>query len=211
MIEKRAVILCDGEPPSRNLLSNEIQNGQLFIVADGGAYTVLKYNLKPDIVIGDMDSFTPEENYDFNILEDPDQDSNDLEKALNYALKEECTDVVVLGAAGQRIDHTLKNLSVLKQFTPKFTTIHFRDNYGKTFILPKNYTLNQPIGTVVSLFPLSGKVEGIKTSGLKYPLNNESLENGIRDGSSNEIEHTPAKISYDSGDLLIFLSVSSDI
>ena len=46
MIEKRAVILCDGEPPSRNLLSNEIQNGQLFIVADGGAYTVLKYNLK---------------------------------------------------------------------------------------------------------------------------------------------------------------------
>lgn len=211
MIDKHAVILCDGDPPSKSLLLKEIEQSDFFIVTDGGAYTALKYELDPDVVIGDMDSFTASGDYSFTIVKDDDQDSNDLEKALNYALKRGYTHIEVLGASGQRIDHTLKNISVLKQFTPKFKSIYFRDIYGISFILPKHYTMDKPKGTIVSLFPVSGKAEGIKTTGLKYPLNNESLENGVKDGSSNEIEQSPSEISYEKGELLIFLGESPDI
>jgi thiamine pyrophosphokinase len=211
MKKHRAIILCDGEPPSKNLITEEMNNSDLFIVTDGGAYTVLKYNLAPDIIIGDMDSFTDSDDHSFTVIKDIDQETNDLEKALNFALKQECTDVIVLGASGQRVDHTLKNISVLKQFTPKFMSIAFRDSYGLLFLLPKKYTVYQPVGTVISLFPLSGKVEGIKTTGLKYPLDYETLENGVRDGSSNTIAQYPAEISYERGDLLIFIGDNSDI
>jgi thiamine pyrophosphokinase len=50
------------------------------------------------------------------VIKDPDQQTNDLEKALLYAIKMECSSAVVFGATGQRADQTVKNLSVLKQF-----------------------------------------------------------------------------------------------
>ncbi len=205
MYNKRAVILCDGEPPVKNLLSEEICISDLFIAADGGAQTAIGFDILPDVIIGDMDSFTDYNPKTYPVIKDADQETNDLEKALNYALENEVSQITVLGATGKRIDHTLKNLSVLKQFTSKFSSIYFKDTYGIYFILPKIYKLNEPVGTVISLFPLSGVVTGIRTEGLKFPLNEESLENGVRDGSSNEISHYPAQISHEDGDLLIFI------
>lgn len=205
MNNKRAVILCDGEPPLKSLLSEEILASEMFIAADGGAQTAIQFDIMPDIIIGDMDSFTEYEGHSHLVIKDDDQETNDLEKALNYALGNDITQIAVLGATGKRIDHTLKNISVLKQFTPKFSSIYFKDTYGIYFMLPKEYTIYEPVGTVVSLFPLSGLVTGIRTTGLKYALNKESLENGVRDGSSNEISHYPAKIIHEDGDLLIFI------
>lgn len=205
MNNKRAVILCDGDPPVKNLLSEEISISDLFIAADGGAHTAIDFDMMPDVIIGDMDSFTDYNPKTHPVIKDADQETNDLEKALNYALDKKFSQVAVLGATGKRIDHTLKNLSVLKQFTAKFSSIYFKDTYGIYFILPKIYKLNEPVGTVISLFPLSGVVTGIRTEGLKYPLNKEKLENGVRDGSSNEISRYPAQISHEDGDLLIFI------
>ena len=107
---------------------------------------------------------------------------------------------------GQRIDQTLKNLSVLKQFNDRFQTLVFEDNYGITRLIPPKFTDDIPLGTTVSLFPLSGRVEGIRTKGLKYQLKDEALENGVRDGSSNQVADTPVEIQYRSGDLLLFVA-----
>ena len=211
MNNKRAVILCDGEPPVKSLLSDEIHSSDFFIAADGGAHTAISFDIVPDIIVGDMDSFTNFDAVAHLVIKDQDQETNDLEKALNYAFNNDFSQIVVLGATGKRIDHTLKNLSVLKQFTPKFTSIYFKDTYGIYFMLPRKYTLYEPVGTVISLFPLSGIVTGIRTTGLKYALNEESLENGVRDGSSNEISHYPAEIIHDQGDLLIFIGQHMNI
>jgi thiamine pyrophosphokinase len=53
---------------------------------------------------------------------------------------------------------------------------------------------------------MSGKVKGIKTKGLLYPLNDEELENGKRDGSSNEAISDTISIEYTSGSLLLMIS-----
>lgn len=205
MNNKRAVILCNGEPPLKPLLKEEINISGFFIAADGGAFAAIEYEIKPDLIIGDMDSFAGYEQFPYPVIKDPDQETNDLEKALNYAYKEHYTHISVLGATGKRLDHTLKNLSVLKQFSDKFQSIYFKDSFGIIFMLPEHFILHEPIGTVISLFPLSGKVTGITTKGLKYSLAGEDLENGIRDGSSNEITYYPAEISHETGDLLIFI------
>jgi thiamine pyrophosphokinase len=92
----------------------------------------------------------------------------------------------------------------LKKFNYQFEQLIFADAYGITRLLPHHFTEKIPINTTISLFPLSGKVSGITTKGLKYPLQNEALENGVRDGTSNEVISTPVSIAYDVGDLLLF-------
>lgn len=200
------LILCNGAPPSRKLFDHCRQWAHFFIAADGGGNIALGFEEEPDVVIGDLDSFKEREIDTLEVVFDPDQETNDLEKALNLAVQERAKHVVVLGATGQQLDQTLKNLSVLKQFNSLFNTLEFRDNFGDVSLLPKSFSGMFDIGTIVSLFPLSGKVTGITTDGLKYPLKGEKLENGIRDGSSNEVVSKPVNISYENGDLLMFIS-----
>jgi thiamine pyrophosphokinase len=200
------LILCNGRAPSDPLLEEALQQADFFIAADGGANIARSLGHRPDVVIGDLDSYQKKEADSFKIIHKPSQYANDLEKALQLAHTKEASSVTVLGATGLRLDHTLKNLSVLKQFNSLFESLIFRDDFGSTQLLPKEFSKEIEIDTPVSLFPLSGKVSGITTHGLKYPLNDESIENGIRDGSSNTVTESPVQISHASGDLLLFIA-----
>lgn len=200
------LIVCDGRPPSNSLFEIWHNWSDYIIAADGGIHTIRSFDAVPDLAIGDMDSFDPDGSESFEVISDSDQETNDLEKALNLAVQEEATHITVLGATGQRVDHTLKNISVLKQFDSRFEELIFRDDYGDLLLLPKQYSTELPIHAALSLFPLSGVVSGIVTEGLEYPLNNEKIENGVRDGSSNRVISNPVSITHKEGDLLLFVA-----
>lgn len=203
---KRILILCNGRPPDEELFREYRAKSDFFVAADGGCDIARTFNTEPDVVIGDLDSFKATNNEPFEVIFQPGQETNDLEKALTYARQKGGTHIRILGATGQRLDQTLKNLSVLKQFDPHFEELRINDNFSETRLIPSSFQTELPPGTQVSLFPLSGKVTGITTRGLKYPLNNEALENGVRDGSSNEVVATPVHITYKSGDLLFIVN-----
>ncbi|TVQ70665.1 MAG: thiamine diphosphokinase [Balneolaceae bacterium] len=204
----RILILANGSEPSSGLLGSLREKCDRFVAADGGGNTALKMGFPPDTVIGDLDSFSHAGDFDGELIRDPGQETNDLEKALGLARSLKAVRVDVLGATGKRIDHTLKNLSVLQQFDPFFDTLAFYDDLFYTRILPRDFSLRLPPGHLVSLFPLSGKVEGIVTQGLRYPLNNEPLENGRRDGTSNETDEGPVRIQHTSGTLLFMTALA---
>ncbi|SMO34530.1 thiamine diphosphokinase [Fodinibius sediminis] len=202
----RILILCNGNPPSRQLLEEHHRASDYLIAADGGGNVALSMGVAPDIVIGDLDSFKENGSHSFDIIRQADQETNDLEKALLLARREGGRKIDILGATGLRLDHTLKNLSVLKQFNDAFHQISIIDDFGQTLLLPRTFRSPIGIGTPVSLFPLSGKVTGITTAGLQYPLRDGILENGVRDGSSNKVVESPVEISYKQGDLLLFIA-----
>jgi len=91
------------------------------------------------------------------------------------------------------------------QFRQKIDHLILRDEFCWMRILPKNFALETRPGMPISLFPVSGVVSGIRTKGLKYTLENESLQNGVRDGSSNESIETLVEISHVDGDLLLMV------
>lgn len=198
----RILIIANGAPPSRKLVQKLHHYSDFLIAANGGAQTALGYGLRPDVITGDMDSFEPEISYSGKILPNKDQETNDLEKALRLAYTRNAQIVDVAGATGRRLDHTLKNLSVLQQFTPHFVRIAFFDDLLYTRILPGDFSIHLPPSHPVSLFPLSGRVDGIRTEGLKYTLHDEHLENGVRDGSSNQTLDGRIRIRHKSGTLL---------
>src|SRR5690625_3733837 len=104
----KAVILCDGTPPTREMIQKEFsaRGNTLLIAADGGAYTAERLSLEPDIIIGDLDTYSPDGTERAEVIRVPDQETNDLEKALNEALKRGIRRSVVFGATGKRLDHT---------------------------------------------------------------------------------------------------------
>jgi thiamine pyrophosphokinase len=202
---KCALILANGKPPSKRLFNIYFQSAAWFICADGGANTAAYFNCSPDLIIGDLDSIKKETLAFFkkvDVRELKDQNSTDLEKALTAALQKRYKEIVVLGATGGRLDHAIGNLSALAKFSPK-ARITFVDDTGKFFSVNHSGEFNSPVGTIISLLPLS-RCSGIVTKGLKWNLKNESLELGIRESTSNVSISSPVNIKVKKGSLIVY-------
>ncbi len=180
------------------------------IACDGASDFLLKEKITPDVVIGDMDSasaatirsITPP---GIPVVKQAAQDKNDLEKALDYALSEKYTEINVIGFTGKRFDHALNNLSILLRYSKKTALKMYDDKFRYYFVRDK-FEITCGIGTIISLVPLS-KASGIKTSGLKYPINNESLKFGKREGALNESVSETVSVKIKKGVLLVCVSV----
>ena len=192
-----ALIIAGGTPPKKKLLEQEMAQAQIHIGADSGGHVYLGYGYKPDIVVGDLDSFVYTRHEGIEVLELPDQETNDLEKSLAYALEKGAKTVCILGATGKRFDHSVKNLSVLLQYQEQYEDIRFKDNYGELFLARSPYTPRLAVGTGISFFPVHSPIKNFSSNGVKYPLENSELAMGIHDGTSNEITSEEAVIYFD--------------
>lgn len=202
---KRALILANGKPPSKRLFKKYFALADWFICADGGANTAARFKHTPDLIIGDLDSIKKEtlavfSNVDVKKLND--QNSTDLEKALIQSIRKKYKEIVVLGATGGRLDHAIGNLSALAKFSSK-AHITFIDDLGKYVAIRHSIELNFPIGTIISLLPLS-RCSGIVTKGLKWNLKNEALELGVRESTSNVVVSSSVNIKVKKGRLIAF-------
>lgn len=206
------LIAGNGQPPDKKLFLRVLESADQLIAADGGALWCLDFGVEPNLVTGDLDSFPASAYPGIAVIHNPDQETNDLEKALAAALERGAKSVTLLGSTGRRLDQTLKNISVMAQFAPRFENLVMRDDLGWMCLLPRDYQFSVQEGTTVSLFPLSGRVEGIHTEGLAFALQNESLENGVRDGSSNHAVAPVIRIRHQSGLLLLMvLNANADL
>ncbi|HLF19469.1 MAG TPA: thiamine diphosphokinase [Bacteroidota bacterium] len=204
-MEKKALILANGQPPSKRLLQRLLRSADIFVCADGGANTAARLKLKPDLIIGDLDSIQASTIRKFSGVPArriADQKRTDLEKALSWAVKKGIKEIIVTGATGVRLDHSIGNLSALAKFSRR-ARIEFIDDRSELVYIGNTYEFEAPTGTVVSLIPLSLS-EGIVTKGLKWELKNESLRLGLRESTSNVVKSSPVCITVKRGDLLLY-------
>ena len=153
-----ALIYCNGTALPEELFQSLKRTADVLVAADGGAYHYLAHGVVPDLIIGDLDSFTDSPPAGVQVIHDTDQETNDLQKALGWACGNGVTAVTVVGAAGDRLDHNLNNLSVLLEHTDRFVSIELVDTFGRHFVVTSPVTIATRPGLTVSLFPLSGRV-----------------------------------------------------
>jgi thiamine pyrophosphokinase len=181
----------------------------LTICCDGGIRHLEKIKIKPDVIMGDMDSADPArlEGYwadGVRIIKYPlDKDATDTQLALEYALGLEPAAIEIWGALGGRIDHALANLFLLSLGEKAGIKTTLIDEFSEVFIVEKEASFAEAIGQTVSLFAISSKAEGIVLHGFKYSLDNEPLDMSNTRGISNIIVKSPAKIHVRSGRLLV--------
>jgi thiamine pyrophosphokinase len=179
----------------------------VLISADGVSNKLHQWKIIPDYIIGDLDSITPKALAYFkkkkvNIKRVAEQEHNDFEKCIKYAISEKLKDITVIGYGGKRADHMLNNFSIMKRYYKK-CRIRFIDKDFEVFFAGKNIEFNCKIGDTVSLMAMP-KAGGISTYGLQYPLKNESLEFGIREGALNKAVSNKVRIKVQKGDLVVF-------
>jgi thiamine pyrophosphokinase len=203
-MNKEATIIANGEFPSLKKNIEIIKNASYLICCDGAIQNLAKYNIQPDIIIGDLDSISDEYKLRFKdrIILDTNQENNDLSKAFNYAKTQNFTSVKIFGATGKREDHTMANLWLLPTYNKELPTELITD-YGKWIVLNSTSSLNAKKGQQISIFTTNPHAP-ICSKGLKYQLNNLSLKE-IWMGSLNQIEHDTVTLKFENSQLLIFL------
>ena len=199
--------MCNGEIHRPTLLKFVNQKDIFLIATDGAANVLHKYSIVPNVIIGDLDSIKYEtlrhfKNKKVIIRRVFNQDQNDLEKAILHAINHKLRNIYVMGFSGGRLDHTLNNLSVMRKYFRKCSLTMIDKEFEITFI-DKNSLIDYWSDKTISLFAFQ-KVSGIKTQGLKYPINDESLEFGIRQGTLNSSSSKTVQIEIGKGVLLLF-------
>lgn len=205
--KKTIAVFCNGDKTSRKVYSRYAKEIDYIICADGGTDKISRLNIIPDVIIGDLDSVSKKSLEVFKnvkIIPRRDQNSTDLEKSLAYAVKLKPDKILIFGAVGNRIDHTLTNLNMLKKFS-SFAKIEIITNKSKLLYINKPVELNEPVGTIISLIP-QGFVKAVTLTGFLYPLNNDDLEFGGRDGQSNITNNEIQKIDFKKGELFIVIN-----
>jgi thiamine pyrophosphokinase len=205
----RAVIFVNGHIPDIEAVRWLTRPGDTLLAADGGTRHALALGLTPALVIGDLDSLTAGERGKLEaagteIRSYPrDKNETDFELALRYAVDAGYREILVVGALGDRLDQTLGNLALLTD--PRLSTFDVRldDGMEEAFFTRGSCQVRGAAGDLVSLIPWGGKVTGVATDGLHWPLRSETLYPYKTCGISNELLGETASISLKSGLLLI--------
>jgi thiamine pyrophosphokinase len=202
MIKARAVLFLNSGLP----VKFNPDKTDFLIGVDGGTKLITRLGLKPDVIIGDLDSL-PHPPKNIPVLKYPvDKDKTDSELALDYALRKGFKEILIVGFFGNRLDHMISNLFLAATSRVKVSII--TQNQKLFFIHePSRLGLVGKPGQLVSLIPLKGNCV-VTTIGLKWRLQGETLKVGSSQGVSNEMIGKKATIKVSKGVLLVVHTLS---
>ncbi len=206
----RAVVFVNGEITDYEATARWLHQNDYRIAADGGARHMETLGLSPDVIVGDLDSIDEPLLARFQregaaVERHPvAKAATDLELAIARAVSDGATEVLLIGALGGRLDQTLANLLLLAQGKWKVPlAVAEGDQLARLLRGPQELTLTGSEGSYVSAIALSEEVTGVTYRGLEYPLENATLRLGSTRGVSNTLASSPARISIDTGILLV--------
>lgn len=186
-----AFVVAGGEIDRPEVFAPIAQAADLVIAADSGYDYLLSMGIRPHLLLGDLDSISPEAKRDAVEhgvpLEQfpPEKDYTDTELTFHKAVERGASTIVACGMFGRRLDHTLANVLLLA--APDFRRLDLRmlDEQQEVRLVRQRLSFRSIPGEVVSLLPVGGDVCGVTTSGLYYPLSDATLRTGPALGVSN--------------------------
>lgn len=175
------------------------------ICADGGYDKALENGIVPDAVLGDMDSVLGKVPKN-SIIYPSEKDETDSEIAIDYALKNGFSELVLAGFTGTRLDHTLNNILILKRISEAGASGVIVDDNNEIYYLRDKLTVCGKKGELLSIIPVFSDLVGVTAKNLKYPLFNETLFFGKGRGVSNVFLDNSCTITVTSGEGIVIKS-----
>lgn len=204
---EKCLILANGQAPNKNTFKYLAKIGyDTLICADGGANTAYKRGLSPNYIIGDFDSakeevldhFRPEA----EIIHYTRQNDTDVEKCLKFAVKLKYEEAILLGATGDRLDHTFCNLQIVMKFREKINVHILHQKSFLTVLNEGENGVNTIPGETISIYGIDEKTK-ITASGLKYPLKNTALPFAVMESTSNQALSNFIKLNVKNGKMFL--------
>lgn len=209
-----AILICGGTLSAAFLRKTIEQYKDAVVYAvDGGLKVADEAQILPDYLVGDFDTADSAlvaryENRCVTLRHQPEKDATDTELAVDEAIARGADEIVLLGATGSRMDHTLANIHMLFKMRLQGVNAYIINENNRISLHKESFQRMREdmFGTYVSFLPFGGAVSGVTLKGLKYPLENMSLAVGNSLGISNEVVEKKIEVSFESGYLLMIES-----
>lgn len=190
---KTVVILCDGQFPKTEYPRYLLKTADFSICCDGALMKFLRNSKSifgekktPDLVIGDMDTLSAsmQNRYSDIIIRETEQEHNDQTKAVRWALTniEDISTIYIMGATGNRLDHTIGNAALLMEYVRMFDlekrgiNIEMVSDNGTAFAVSDSIEIDCGVGRSVSIFTPDSSLK-ITSTGLEYPTDGVVFDN----------------------------------
>lgn len=187
------VIICDGVFPKTEYPRYLIRTADYIICCDGalrkflrGSMTIFGEERLPDKVVGDMDSLSEgmKSRYADIIVQIDEQEHNDQTKAFRWALENltGISTITIMGATGQREDHTIGNISLLMEYARTYDLegmdiqLQMVTDHGVIFPVTDTMEFDCGVGRQISIFSPDNSLR-IRSSGLAWKTDDVVFDN----------------------------------
>lgn len=189
------------------------------ICADSGLNTAYRLKIPVQYFMGDFDSVDPQilEAYRIgNVIGSEtckwvryprEKDYVDTQLVIEWVLEKGASEIYILGATGGRLDHFLANVNILMLPLKMGVPAYIIDPQNRIRLIDEKLQIKREefYGKYLSLLPLTTQVTGVTLRGLKYIIEDYTLEVGIARAISNEMDESSdaAQILISSGVLIV--------
>ncbi len=181
--------------------------GDLVIAADGGYDHLLSLGIRPDLVIGDMDSVRSDINGVDTVRFPKKKDETDMHLAYLIGKEKGYSSFLIYGGVGGRPDHTFANYSLLFMAKNNGDRMTIVDKKYDIFAMEnERMVVSERVGATLSVFAFAGDALGVSLFGVEYPAEDITLKCDFALGVSNSIVEDVAGISVTCGRLLVMIS-----
>jgi len=205
----KILIIANGEIKNYDFYKDLISKSDLIICADGGVNHCVDLHVVPDYVIGDFDSIDKnlleelKNNGKTKVIYDPDQNKTDLELALELVHTLNPVEINIIGAIGNRMDHTLANILCLNKINKNIKAKIINEK-NEIVLVEDICELKGEKDDIVSVIPLN-LVSGLTYTGLKWAVEEWQVDLGWL-GICNKLTSDKGSVALSHGKVLVIKS-----
>ena len=205
------ILITGGEKPDFSSVSTLFSDSCYICAADSGLDYCIEHDLKPDYIVGDMDSISSSvtlKKFDSSIIEThpEDKDHTDTELGLLHLYKRSCSPVILIGGGGGRLDHLL---AVSALFDRKETPERWITRNEEITLIKDSYKGMGRLEETVSFFPAGTQACRMNSRGLIWPLDKLTWHKGDI-GISNRLSENEFEIKMQSGRLIMIREIPGE-
>ena len=194
----------------------------LIIAADSGYNNASRLGVRPGLLLGDLDSIdrkslAPDElEHIEKIIVPAIKDDTDTQLAVDTAISRGADEIYIIGGLGGRLDHTLSSVFLLEYIADRGAGAVMTDGQSRVRVMK---TAGEPVSLEIpktfdgengfrylSLVSLTDECNGVRISGVFYPLGGVTLKRSYSYAVSNEITSDHAEITLARGTMLVIES-----
>ncbi len=186
-----------------------IDNSHTLIGVDGGAEFLIRNGHIPHLIIGDMDTATPDiiaPHMDRLIKFSAEKAKTDTELAIDWCASQGIKQIKIFNPLADRFDHSMGIIANLLYAHSQGINTQIISLSYIAMLLTKQLKFNAIIGTTVSFIPLSSLVRSVSVRGFKYPLKNTDLYQYSTRGISNITATEELELTCTDGQLLVIIN-----
>ena len=201
---ERCVIIGGAEIRQYRRIRESLRKDDWLVYCDGGLKHAQEIGRKPDLIVGDFDSYEKPQTDIETITLPCEKDDTDTVYAVKEAVRRGYREFLLTGVTGERFDHTFGNVSLLLYLDTLGIPARILDDYSEMSVVSRETAEVKDTCSWFSLLNISGTAKGITIRNAKYPLTDGEITSEYQFGISNEVlPGKTAQVSVREGRLLL--------